>query len=223
MPLPINALLRRVHADETVKQWAKALDNKIAMLQAREQRRREAHPSRSLSALDQLLLEEALTQRELVSRGLDISHSRRFRGRIALTIRCPQKGHALAHVYPTLREPVLVPTMAVITRPQTEGQKAERREQLRWSQEHTPWLSGAVRDPWLRAFDDGDGGIDFEIEGLVILKEGYRQEQYEHETFGLVRPACFLQCRCGRQLIAGADVMRALDAGIQNINAVWDE
>jgi len=86
----LNALLRRVHADENVKQWAKALDKRIAELQARETKRREARPSRSLSGLDQLRLDEALTLKELVGRGLDILCSRRFRGRIALTIRCPE-------------------------------------------------------------------------------------------------------------------------------------
>lgn len=218
----LNTLLRRVHADETVKQWAKALDKRIAELQEREKKRREASPSRSLSALDQLRLDEALTLKELVSRGLDISYPRRFRGPIALTIRCPRKGHALGHVYPTLREPILVPTMAVIMRPQTEAQKAERRMALKWDQEHTPWFSEAVRDPWLRAFEDYDGEMDFEIEGLRILKDSYRQDEYDHEVYGLMRPACFLQCRCGQQLVASANVMRALDARKQNLIAVWD-
>ena len=70
-----------------------------------------------------------LSELDLLRRGLDPDKYRTFNGRIALEIRCKEKGHSLARVYPTLPLPVLVPTIATL--PYGEGGSKEARAQ-RW-------------------------------------------------------------------------------------------
>ncbi len=74
------------------------------------------------------LRDEDLAFAEVMSRGLDPKRSRRFRGRVILTVLCAPLGHEMANVYPTAYGLVFVPTVAQPPRPAVAPGSVLRRQ-----------------------------------------------------------------------------------------------
>ncbi|MGW5742401.1 hypothetical protein [Amycolatopsis sp. NPDC003861] len=162
---------------------------------------------------------------EVLERGLDPKKHRTFRGRVLLEARCEKRGHILARVYPTSQGPLLIPSVSGL--PLGRNGKKEQR----FSGEHYEFakhwrtileLSGnpdprGYRDRWIQEYAAGDDAEDseyFTIFGLTLLGEQHRRETVLIEERDIeVVPTFYLLCRCGTELLATVEVMRALDAG----------
>lgn len=204
----------REHEKQDVERWIEALEADIA----RHERIRASrtHPSPASYYLEQHYMEN-MSVREVLRRGLDSKKRRRFNGRVSLEVRCGERGHCLARVYPTSQRPVFVPAVSALpigrNRQKLErfGSK-EHRTEKQWRQMFQSIGAGVSdRDPWIQEWPGRDGEPShFSIRGMAVLWPRHREPEANLDG-QVVVPAFELLCRCGTRWLAVADVIHALD------------
>ncbi|MHA4950587.1 hypothetical protein ACX27O_24990 [Micromonospora sp. SD19] len=219
----VVSLLRRRELENAVHNWAAQLEKEVARHRRRVERHRGTSTWKHFADIWEKQAAETLSLWDLIRRGLDPDQERRFCGRVSLTVRCAAKGHVLGLVYPTCAFPVFVPSVRTLPANSSAETRARSNRSLASAREHFPWALAASRDPWIETFDDDDGGFFYEIRGLSVLnEEWHRQLEEEAEQQGWGRPAFFLLCRCGQQVVASADVYAAVARGDSHLTAVYN-
>jgi hypothetical protein len=216
------ARIRRQELEEMIKEWGDHLAKEMSEHQRRAERWRGTRTWHYHGDRWEQQAVDTVSLWDLVRRGLDPRQERRFRGRVALTVRCEKKGHVLALVYPTCACPVFVPSVRCLPVGSPDRWKPQQQRAAKFAREYFPWAQAAVRDPWIEEMDEDESGISYYIRGLTILTANNRRDAVNVEGRE-VRPTFFLLCRCGQQLIAVADVMRALDRGDAHLTAVYTD
>lgn len=217
----VVSLLRRRELENAVHDWAAQLEKEVAYHQRRAERHRGTKARERSGEHWQQQATKAMSLWDLVRRGLDPKQERRFVGRVSLTVRCKAKGHVLALVYPTCALPVFVPSVRGMPPSVSPEAKARLERAASFARQHFPWALAASRDPWIETFEGDDGEVFYDIRGLAVLQERHRLYEMHDDQLGTLRTAFYLICRCGQQMVAPADVMRALDRGDRHLTAVF--
>lgn len=157
---------------------------------------------------------ERASRLDLLRRGLDPDHARRFRGRVTLTVRCAPRKHLLGLVYPTAHLPVFVPAVSTVGERQRRQDRtpawlerfddevqATARQDPQFIHEH-----GYPRDVWIQE-DWQDRDHTFHIAGMTVI---YPQPDYRERMGHLAIP---LLCRCGERALRKASLRQAVAAG----------
>lgn len=219
----VVALFRRRELENAVHNWAAQLEKEVARHQRRVERHRGTSTWRHFADIWETQAVETLSLWDLIRRGLDPEQGRRFCGRVSLTVRCAAKGHVLGLVYPTCALPVFVPSVRTLPLNPPAELRDKSNRAIALARKHFPWALAASRDPWIETFEDDDGEIFYEIRGLSVLnEERHRKLEEEAEQEGWGRPAFFLLCRCGQQVVASADVYAATARGDSHLTAVYN-
>jgi hypothetical protein len=219
----IHAQMRWDGYADMVELWARQLERQHGDFTRSAERWSRTEDGRDLGSRWAAKARETAAVLEVVSRGLDPGGDRLFHGRVSLTIRCQQRGHVLARVYPTRLYPVLIPSVRALPLGDRTAWKQRQRDATEQVRVHFPWSPGAVRDPWLQASAGAGDEPDIHLPGLTVLRNWHRSDQIFYEQLGWVRPTVNLICRCGEQMMAVADVMRALDANVDAVVAVYTD
>jgi len=202
--------------ERDVARWRAALEVEIA----RATERLAKGPSRTGFTESNLQSDRAIL--EVLSRGLDPSKRRTFRGRVLLEVRCEKRGHVLARVYPTSIGPLFIPSVSHL--PIGKNRENEHRFGSEGYQREKEWRKlfqgtpmqhpASYRDEWILDFTDPDerGGVHLTIRGLEVLTTRHRREEMVVDGTPYT-PAFEMMCRCGTVWAATSEVMSALDSG----------
>ncbi|WP_405811188.1 hypothetical protein OG524_18825 [Streptomyces sp. NBC_01520] len=230
---------RRRGEQQTIARWRTKLIGELRDLVDRKTSR-TYQLSQGLLNLEREREIELRSLHELISRGLHPSKTRTFQGRILLTVRCKEKGHILARVYPTPYRHVFIPQSASLPAGQTKDKRFAHAEAMKALRRFFPEIN--QRDAWISEYSDEERReilvqreqrttgpaskdrliqintetTDFDIRGMTVLAPHHGEREVTWEGVR-VEPSWYLLCRCGTRILASYLVVDALMAGTEKI------
>lgn len=156
--------------------------------------------------LRELERKKSLAFAELLRRGVDPRHPRRFKGRIVVTAQCMPQGHELGHVYPTDHGQVWVPTVNMpALNPGPPASVEQRRVAEHLAPLGLPPRRFVERDPWFEFETPAEWLDDDPPPRASDLEPSFRGMSYldvgRSDDEDYLRLAHVLLCRCGERVL----------------------